>query len=833
MVGRRPGGMRSPESTAVHDGVSAQWSAGTPSHIGEAAFPAAASLEFARVLEIVAGLAAGPLGAGRIRARRPSSDPDWVRSELAPVAELLACYSRGDSLDILPVPELALILDRLRVPGSVLEGGELLAIRDALLAARAADGELGRIQGEAPLLASWRVPLPPRGLEKRLAQSLSEEGDVLDSASPALLRARRAVQEARSRLIRRLEAVQRSQAKSSDPAAEVTLRNGRYVIPVRRDARSRVEGIVHDESATGETLFVEPSAAIELGNELRRAALLADREVLQVLRDLTDALRPECETLARAHALCVALDDLNARVRYAHASRAHVPLVRPAGCGIDLRKARHPLLVSRGIETVPFDLTLSAGERTLLISGPNAGGKTVLLKTVGLVAALVQSGIVPPVGPESALPVFERIVADIGDHQSIAADLSTFTAHLVVVRDLLEKAGPGTLILVDEIGSGTDPAEGGALAAATLIALNRRGAFTIATTHLGSLKALAGQVEGVVNGSLQFDPDRLAPTFRFTKGPPGRSYGLAIARQLGIPEEVLADAEPRVSGEERRLDRLLEAAERRERRLADDQAALTEQLAAAEREAARLASERTAIEVREAELRARERGAEQRARSEARRVMMAARAEVEAAVRAARTAAHEEAATGARRQLEEAIRREGDALRRLAEAPQTAAGAVPALAPGQRVRLRSGGFGTVLEVREAAMALVAVGDVKVMVSIEELAPSAEAREGTGGLRQPVAVAASSSPELMSRTRHPSEIDLRGMRVDEAEAATLSALDAAVLDDLPHLRIIHGMGTGALRDVVRRVLTGDRRVARFGFAPANQGGGGVTVAELGA
>ena len=823
--------MTSLDSTAVQDGVSAQRSAGTPSSFREAVFPALEALEFGRALEIVAGFAAGPLGGERIRSRRPAADPEWIRAELAPVDELLGLYARRATLDVVPVPPLEAVLGRLRLPGAVLEGIELVAVRQTLSAARAAVADLGRLTAEAPTVAGWVVPLPNPAIDKRLAQSLDPTGEVLDTASPALLRARREVQESRTRLVKKLEVVLRGlDSHGADPGASVTMRNGRYVVPVRRDYRARPEGIVHDESASGETVFLEPTAAIELGNALRAAIADAEREVLRVLRDLTEVLRPNAGLIEGAHGLCVRLDDLVARVRYAHSVGARVPGIRPGGAGVALRQARHPLLLGRGIPAVPFDLVLDGVERTLLVSGPNAGGKTVLLKTVGLTAALVQSGIVPPLGPGSELPVFQQIVADIGDHQSIAADLSTFTAHLVVLRGVLEEAGSGTLVLVDEIGSGTDPAEGGALAAAALRALTRRGAMTIATTHLGSLKALATQTAGIVNGSLQFDPDRLAPTFRFAKGTPGRSYGLAIARRLGIRAEVLAEAEGRISEAERSLDGLLEAAEARERCLAAAQAELDSRLAEAERELARLTEQAAVQQARETALRTRERSAERHGRTEARRVMLEARERVEEAIRSAQGATSEPAAREARRLLEEAIRREGEALEALDQegvGRSSGPAAAPLLREGQRVRFGSGSLGRVAELRDDGLVMVVAGNVRVVVSASELLPVEEGAKGARGARGKAASPSSSPIELGARF----EVDLRGLRADEAELATRSALDAAILADQPYLRIIHGMGTGALRLVVRQVLATDGRVAKFAFAPGNQGGTGVTVAEF--
>ncbi|HEX7025045.1 MAG TPA: hypothetical protein VF187_09545, partial [Gemmatimonadales bacterium] len=668
--------------------MSAHRSAGTPSPLAAEAYADALEvLEFEAVLEGVAAHAAGPLGAERLRSRAPSTDEDWIRGELAPVAELLALFGTGGAVDAFPVPPLASVIARLRLEGSVLEGHELHAVHRTLVAARDSAGELRRIAPEAPRAAMLLAPVPEPAIERRLAHSVDENGELLDSASPGLMRARREVHAARERLVKKLEAVQRgSDAASAGTGSGVTVRNGRYVIPVRRDSRSRPDGIVHDESASAGTLFIEPTAAIELGNALRAAIAEAEREALRVMRDLTGLLRPHVEAMAGAHEMCVALDDLVARARYARSTGGSVPAVAPAGSGLQLRQARHPLLLVRGVDVVPFDLALGPDERTLLISGPNTGGKTVLLKTVGLAVAMTQSGIAPPVGEGSSLPVFRRVSADIGDHQSIAADLSTFSAHLATLRGVLDHADAGTLVLIDEIGSGTDPAEGGALAGAALRALTARGARTLATTHLGALKALAAETPGIVNGSLQFDSERLMPTYRFQKGTPGRSYGLAIARRLGIREDVLADAEARVSDAERSLDALLEAAEARERRLAADQEELTARLADAEREYARLAREAELQRAREAELRSREREAERKARTEARRFLLEARERVEEALRAAARAADEQEAREARRILEEAIRAEGAALDSVPEEETAPTGARSGASVGERVR---------------------------------------------------------------------------------------------------------------------------------------------------
>lgn len=803
------------------DGVRVPRGASTPSRFPVEFGVAAQALEFGAVLDLVAGYASGPLGAARVRARMPSVDRALVTEELETVGELLVLFERGRTMDVPPVPEIGDILARLRVEGSVLGGLELVALRQTIAAGRAVTRDLLSLASEAPRAAALAVPPVDRALESRLAIALDDRGELLDGASPRLARARRGVQEARARLVGKLESVLRLLDPQTVPqGAQVTLREGRYVIPVRRDSRSRPPGIVHDESASHGTLFVEPTEAIEFGNALRSAVAAAEREALAVLRDLTDRCRPVREALAAVHAMCVAADDLLARVRYAHAVRGAVP--RIGAERLVLRAARHPLLLARGVPVVPFDLALEPGERTLLVSGPNAGGKTVLLKTAGLASLLTQAGIVPPLGPDSELPLFQRVFAEIGDHQSINADLSTFSAHVVALRGILEGAGPETLVLIDEIGSGTDPTEGAALARASLRALTAQGATTIVTTHLGSLKTLPGAVPGVVNGSLEFDAERLRPTFRFSKGVPGRSYGLAIARRLGVPDGVLREAEAEVPDRDRALDELLSQVERRARDLDHQERSLAARLAAVEgREARTQATEREQAE-REGALRRREREAERLAQREARRHLLEARARVEEAIRAAHAAGDPEAARGARRLIEEAVRDRTSALADMADEAEPPPLPGAAVVPGQRVRVGRGGTGSVVEVRNDGRARVALGAVTVLVPLTELTPVAP-----GPLGEPVVRGDAPPPPDA-----PGEVDLRGLTGHEAEAATVAALDAAVLADRPILRIIHGMGTGVVRDRVRRVLQADHRVSRFDFAPRHQGGTGVTVVELG-
>jgi DNA mismatch repair protein MutS2 len=663
-----------------------------------------------------------------VTGRIPATDLAVIRAALAQVAELAARLLHDDGIRAEPVPDIAATLELLAVPGSALEGPALAELTVALAAARVTAADVKRLAPDAPRTAALRVDPPPKEIETRLAQAIGPDGAVLDGASRELARARQRVREARQRLVQKLEAILGAlDSTERAPDAAVTLRAGRYVIPIRTTARSRVGGIVHDESATRATVFVEPPEVIEFGNELRAAEAAEQREVLRVLRELTDLLRPRRAEIAAAWEMCIAFDDLCARARYAVDVNGFVPSIGEGP--LKIRAGRHPLLSSppdplsvpssppgplslreRGnAPVVPFDLELAPDEFTVLVSGPNTGGKTVLIKAVGLLALLAQSGVIPPIGPQSSLPVFTEVFADIGDRQSIAASLSTFSAHVAALRDILDHAGPGSLVLLDEIGSGTDPAEGGALAAATLKALTRRRAVTLATTHLGALKQLAAETVGIVNASLQFDAETLTPTYRLLKGVPGRSYGLAIARRLGVAADVLAEAERAVPDAERTLDRLLAAVETRARELEARAAELDGRAELIDRDLQNLEN----LQNLATELAAREKALDADARARARAYLLEARKTVEAALAQARAAVTEATAKEARRMVEEAIEKTGG------RADERTGGQTD-LKVGDNVRTGQGKVGVVAEIRSDGRVVVEIGAIRLVVAPELL-----------------------------------------------------------------------------------------------------------------
>jgi DNA mismatch repair protein MutS2 len=684
---------------------------------------ALAAIEFPAALDQVSQYAVTPRGAVRVRALRPSCDRFQIESELQLVCAMMERLAAGEDVEPVPFPDATVPLARLRLEGAVLDGPELAALAGLLRSARIVGAKLRRAARAAPILASLAAPPLPDELLAALEQALDDEGRVKDGASRDLSRLRRELIEVRAQIVATLERLLAGlDARQKTGDAGVTVRNGRYVVPLRRDARARLGGIVHDESATHATLFVEPPETIEMGNRLRSVEAEEAREVQRILRELTAALRPSADGLDAADAMLVATDAVYARARSAQKQDAVPPRVVDAGeAPLTLVRAAHPLLFGRGGEIVRFDLALAPGERTVLISGPNTGGKTVLIKAVGLAAALTQSGVLPAVGEGSILPVFDTVIADIGDHQSISESLSTFSAHVATLREVLDVAGPASLVLLDELGTGTDPAEGAALAGAILRALTRRGVTTVATTHLGALKELAGQGHGIVNASLAFDAATLAPTYRFTKGVPGRSYGLAIARRLGMSDEILREAETSLPESERRLDATLAAAEARGQALDAKDESLAVRQGELEMLEARLEVQGRAIREREEAAARRERELERAVKGAKRETLLEARAEVERAIASARAGQEKEA----RRALEERIAELHKAeVTEVTEVTEGTEGIrSETLSPGQRVRIRSLGIEGEIESVQGRDVAVKVRGRRVRVRSTDLSPA--------------------------------------------------------------------------------------------------------------
>lgn len=776
-------------------------------------------LQYGEALDVIAKYASSPLGADSVRSLSPSTSSSWIETELRRVDEMAALLVRAEPWGMPPIPDVRAALRKLSVEGSALDAADFLDVARLLVASREVRKVVLQGREVSQLLAELAEPLVTlEKLEKEIEHTVDEAGLVRDTASKELSRIRRELRGARSKIVSSLEAyISTLPPRAQVADASVTVRDGRYVVPIRRDARAEIGGIVRDESATGQTLFIEPPVAIELMNRLRELEIAEAREVQRILRELTATARPHEPELRTTLENLVALDSLYARARYAARFNGSRPAIADDYLVVN---GFHPLLLAQSREVVPFDLEMEPHERTLLVSGPNTGGKTVLLKAVGLISALTQAGVIPPVGPGTRLPIFDDVFADIGDEQSIEASLSTFSAHLKNLREILESANAKSLVLIDEMGSGTDPAEGGALAQSILVELTRRGTMTMATTHLGQLKLIAGSEPGVVNASLQFDAANLRPTYRLQKGVPGRSYGLAIARRLGFPNDVLMRAEQELPKTELEMSRLLSELEQKE-------SALAQALDETTRTKAELDALKKSVEERDQIVRKRERDAERRARQQARDLLLNAREEVEQAIRELRDSVGENAtqeeianaARTARRRVEETAKAQAE--RMPAEKPE-----VSPLGPveeGATVQVvSSGAVGKVVELRDGR-ALVEMGGLRIQVPVSNLVRAPEPKRE----RARVTVAAWAESDFNAST----EINLIGMRVEEALTPLTQAIDAAIRADLPSLRIVHGKGTGALRQAVQQTLKSDPRIKSFRSGTVMEGGAGVTMVDL--
>ena len=780
-------------------------------------------LEFERVLDKVAQRASSEPGRKSLLERFPGTDRDGIVSELGQVEATARFLEERPDWDLGPIPDVRDKLDQLSTEGAVLDASGLHQIRLLICTSRLLSVELRSVEEPMLELVTIAGKLIELGsLEETIGRSVDEKGMVLNSASRDLNRIRESLKGAHSGVVRKLEGhLARLPERFVVPDASVTIREGRYVIPLRREGRREVGGIVHGESQTGATLYVEPPLAIELMNRVRDLEGEEAREILRILGALTELLARESDKIYGAFEALIEFDTLYARAKVARSWGGVAPeLLREGERGFEIREGRHPLVLESGeTPVVPFDLKMAPDERALVVSGPNTGGKSVLLKGIGLIAALAQSGIIPPVGPGTRVPIFRSFFADIGDEQSIAHSLSTFSAHLVNLRDIVACADEFSLVLIDEMGTGTDPAEGAALARSILEDLVSRGSLAIISSHLGELKELDQEGSGVVNASLQFDSDRMRPTYHLVKGRPGRSYGLAIARRLKFPSRILDRAEMHRDDGAVRIEELLTRLERQEEEVSQ----LAHKLVIEKDRATRLKSD---LDARESALQEAERSAEEQTREKARKLLLKAREEVEAAILELRGAAKrgetlEDASRVARRRVEYAVSQQRSSI------PEERRDGEPTnVTLGDQVTIRSlGSQGTVIDIR-GGRALVEVGSLRLEVTLTDLDFAGLVPEEQGTVYPLDGWSANQDSNLSL------EVDLRGLRVDEMERELTHALDEAVVGDLAELRIIHGKGTGALRKRVGEMLEQDLRVQGFRMGSINEGGAGVTVASFG-
>ncbi|HEV8198493.1 MAG TPA: Smr/MutS family protein [Candidatus Polarisedimenticolia bacterium] len=782
-------------------------------------------LEFEAVREALQAETATPLGALRASALRPSADPVEVAREQAITLEALRHLEEKGALPFGTLLDITPILDRLGVDGQELGAREVLDVLAVMRAGRDLRAELAPAREAYPGLWRLAADLPDIGnLFRFLDGKIGPQGTVLDHASDTLAGLRAELRRASSRLdavlARVLERPEVGKALMDD---FVALRSERHVIPIRAESRGAVAGIVHAISGSGATVFLEPLETVELNNEIVTLREQEAAEVRRLLREYSDLLRgrlPELRALAHGVG---GLDLAMARARLGRRQKA-VPAAASEAEALQFVAARHPLveesLRREGATIVPLDLELGPDQMVLVLSGPNTGGKTVALKTLGLLAVMHQSGLLVP-AREARLPVYRSIHLDIGDRQSIADRLSTFSARVQAIRRMAATLDAPALVLLDEVGSGTDPEEGVALAIAVIDHFRRRGARVLATTHLEALKAYAATTPSCGNAAMQFDETKGSPTYRLAQGVPGRSSALETAERLGLPADILAEARARRGDAGRLLDDYLKRLEV----LTTD---LEEKTAAAEREAARLREDRAAFErgLEEREARLRERAA----------------ADIDKAVVAARAEGERYLAGLRDREIVERLRREEDRLaarlrdtahEKMLEVTGRTAPAVPTaptLSPGTRVRVRGLGLDGVVESLQGDRVAVVARGKRLLVPRADCAPEG-ARPPAGPAPLPEGIRLERRPVVASQGVSGGLLDLRGIKVEEALARLDKFLDDASVDGRDEVRLHHGIGSGRLRRAVHELLHRHPLVARYGAAAEDDGGDGTTIVTL--
>jgi DNA mismatch repair protein MutS2 len=748
------------------------------------------ALEFPGLLRVVQRYATSALGRGVIETLAPHTDLLQIQAKFQEIKELQELQNREGEPPLTDFPDLAPWLAKATVKGSLLPPEAFNDLLQVLRLARRLRHYLDQGGDAAPrlgALAGNLQDLPP--LLEALRQSISPHNFILDQASEALAQIRRELTQTREQVNRFIKQTYFGpQHQEALQSPTISQRHGRYVIPLKADHKGAIPGIIHDQSQTRATLFLEPLPLVEQNNTLNLLANREKREEEAVLRRLTDLVRNHLEEIRLTLSTLAQADALQAKVLFARDFKAREPLWRSHG-GVDLREARHPLLVQRRLAqpqspaAVPVDLLLTQESRFLIISGANAGGKTVALKTLGLLTLMVQSGLPIPVAEGSSFAPFAAVFADIGDPQDLSQDLSTFSAHLKRALNLLASMPERALILLDELGTATDPTEGGALALALLQAFYQRGAYGAATTHLPLLKGFAQRTDGFENVAVVFDEETRRPTYRLAYGVAGASNALKIARELGLSPEILAQAEAYLDQDELRAYRLLAEVEAAQQYLTHREGELAQREAELKRQAESLEQLRLDLEADR-----------RRVHEEIKQQALTRIKEAERDFKAILTRLEGGRETWGRLRQEFSAR-QAKLLKDLTPAPGPPAPAAPDYHPGDRVFLPALGLtGEVLEgTPQDGRLKVRVRQVKVRVSPEEITPlSASTKEGGNGKitpRHPL------PPDWLPR------LNLVGLRVDEALPLVDRLLDQAVLHGQGKVDIIHGVGTGRLKAAV--------------------------------
>jgi len=775
-------------------------------------------LEYGKIANWLAAFAASVQGKERCRSVVPSGDYDEVvrlHQETAEAVQILQVQAPpfGGVYDLRDILKAA-------ARGSILEIDELRSVMSTMGGMRNVKYFFRDLTLDVPLLKEQAKPIEILGMvERHLKDTIDEHGNFRDDASPELRRITRELHTAQAHVKDRLSAILHDAANQKYfQEAIVTVRDERYVIPVKQEYRNYFPGVIHDQSASGATLFIEPLATVELNNTVRQMALAREQEIQRILQKLSAEIAVNGSILAANCEILAAIDLIFARAGLAREMEAYPPTLNRDGY-VHLKRARHPLLPKDKV--VPIDIELGKMFFVLLVTGPNTGGKTVSMKTLGLLALLSQIGCFLPTAPDSELPVYRNIYADIGDEQSIEQSLSTFSAHTRNIVRIIEKAEEGDLILLDEVGAGTDPDEGAALARSIIEHFLRRNISVVATTHYAALKTYAYTQAGVENASVEFDMKTLRPTYRLLIGIPGASNAFSISRQLGLPQDIVARAEIYVNEEHTHFERIVNELEQEKKDYEARNRALHNRESEITAIETRLRSEREALTASRQELL-------HKAREEANNIVREARRSAEETIKSLKEQFDDHGMKERRKAIQ-------DARNRLDEA-YVQGGLPKNEVVGDPVRPNSIQVGDIVYIKSLAQegTVLAVQDNELTIQVGGLRTIVKMNActfvGRKKHKKSTKVHVGTSISRKSAEIRP-QIDVRGMTVLEAEDVIGKFIDDAVFTGLSKILVIHGKGTGALRQGLQKYLKQHRYVLSFSFADISEGGTGATVVEL--
>ncbi|HOJ77840.1 MAG TPA: endonuclease MutS2 [Bacillota bacterium] len=775
-------------------------------------------LEYDKIISKIEGYAGSMRGKALVRELQPLTSPTLIKEALRITSEAVTLLSLAERVPLGGIFDITAAVKRAAI-NATLSPTELLEVGSTVRAARLMKEFITSHPDNLEYLLDWGQRLGSYPwLEREIERCLGPEGEVLDSASPKLHSLRSQMKVIQNRVRDKLDSI----IHSSENAKYlqdllITVRNDRYVIPVKQEYRSLFPGIVHDQSSSGATLFIEPMAVVELNNQLRLIETQEVEEVNRILADLTHRVKEISADLTITLEILARLDLAFAKARYSIEIRGIEPELGTDGV-VELLEARHPLLTGK---VVPITVTLGKTFDTLVITGPNTGGKTVTLKTVGLLTLMAQSGIHIPALLGSRINIFEAIYCDLGDEQSIEQSLSTFSAHMTQIVKIIDAVtGPECLVLLDELGAGTDPTEGAALAMSILSHLHHLGVRTVATTHYSELKAFAYKTDGIENASVEFDIETLRPTYHLIIGLPGSSQAFEIASKLGLPDFLITNARGYISAEAAQVEEMLKQIENDRRKAREDRLLSEEARAKSELYKQRYESEISKFNAEKEELL-------RQAKAEAREILLEARRESENLMRRLKEASQEELNSI----INEARQEITEQIKQLEEKPNQSESQrkvnMEQFKNGSRVRAISlNQFGTIVELGNDT-ALVQLGIMKVTLPLTdlELIVDNQVKKVERLLRKVGTTGMEAAQNIAT------EISLRGMTVDEALYELDKYLDQAMLAGLKKFRVIHGKGTGALRQAVQKHLREHPMVKSVAFAEQNEGGLGATVVEL--